>query len=101
MSEYYKEMHASFEENLEVIHSYGGFFKPVTIEREERVAYCNCEESYLFNGLNSSAKVKTGSGEPRPTIVNSDGETCKFCEHYISWETARIKGAWGRKKVTK
>jgi len=90
--EYYKEIHSSFEDNLEILHIYNGFL-PDEKSFSRKESYCNCAGSYLLNGLKVSNSVKNGCGMPRKTR-SEDNETCVFCDHYLLWENSHIKGAW-------
>jgi len=46
---------------------------------------CSCEGAYKFNGLKITANVRCGISDTRYTLLDVDGETCAFCEHYVLW----------------
>lgn len=95
--EYYKEMHASFEENLAVIDNYSYRYGFNEVKRDILAPHCNCPGVHVHHDLKVTSAVKNGSGLDKPTMLNNG--VCKFCEHHVLWKKENFATKRGNRSI--
>jgi hypothetical protein len=83
--EYYKQLHESFEDNVNLLDDYSYKYGWNSVERDVLEPHCNCTGAYEMHGLKISQVVKGDSGHLKTTKAK-DG-ICEFCGHYVKYQT--------------
>jgi hypothetical protein len=74
-----------FEASLRFLHENVNWGPGSLQKRTETHPYCNCPGAYSFNGKNITVASTMGEGLDNITKC-SNGDTCDFCDHYVSWQ---------------